>query len=37
MTRGPILEERPALVYEKARALEELLAALQCDFGERFG
>src|SRR5438477_4076330 len=37
MTRSPILEERPPFVYEKPCALEELLAALQCDLGERLG
>src|SRR5947209_237409 len=37
VARGPVFEERPSLVDEKPRALEELLAALERDLGERLG
>src|SRR5438309_2994683 len=37
MARGPILEERPPFVDEESRTLEELLAALERDLGQRLG
>src|SRR3989449_3269410 len=37
MAGGPILEQRPPFVDEKARALEKLLATLERDLGEDLG
>src|SRR5213594_506450 len=37
MRRRPVLELRPALAEDEARALQQLGATLECDLGERLG